>query len=111
MKQIIGAFCTLFILAINVFVCAGVVTASVQTAAAKEYKADAIALIENSNFNPGVVDGCVKQAAAAGYDLRVTNCVYDTDSNIQTAEIVLEYKYSIPVLGLNGIKTTRGIAR
>lgn len=111
MKQITGAFCTLLILTLNVLICTGVITASGQTAAAKEYKADVIAEIENSNFNPNVIKGCMEQAAAAGYDLLVTNCLYDADGDLQTAEVVLKYSYAVPVLGLEGVKSVRGIAR
>ena len=39
MKQIIGAFCTLFVLLLYLFTGAGVLEASSGVAAAKEYKA------------------------------------------------------------------------
>lgn len=111
MKQIIGAFCTLFVLALNMFVCAGVIAASGQAAEAKEFQADVIAEIENSNFNQNVIDGCISQASAAGYDLRLTSHIYDADNNIQTAEVRLSYTYTIPVLGIESSKTVRGMAR
>ena len=38
MRQIIGAFGILFILLANIFVCTGLIGASGQVAAAKEYK-------------------------------------------------------------------------
>lgn len=111
MKQIVGAFSILLVLALNMFICAGVISASGQVAEAKEYKADVIAEVENSNFNPNVIGVCMEQASAAGYELQITNCLYDAYDNIQTAEVLLKYKYTIPVLGLEGIKSTRGIAR
>ena len=48
-----------------------------QIAAAKEYKADVIAEIENSNFNPSVIAACTSQAEAEGYQLTVSDCTYD----------------------------------
>lgn len=111
MKQIIGAFGTLLILLFNIFICIGVSTASGQVAAAKEYKADVIAEIENSNFNPNVISSCISQASAAGYTLEITVCTYDEDSNIQTAEVILSYSYEIPIFGVTETKTTRGFAR
>ena len=49
MKNIISAFTTLFFYLLCVFGAAALLTASAQTAAAKEYKADVIAEIENSS--------------------------------------------------------------
>ena len=56
MKQVIGAFGILFILMINIFVCTGLIGAGGQIAAAKEYKSQVVAELENSNFNPVVID-------------------------------------------------------
>lgn len=111
MKQIIGAFGSLFVLVLTLITCTTVTTASGAAAAAKEYKADVIAEIENSNFNPNVIASCIEQAADAGYELQITSCTYDDDSNIQTAEVILTYNYEMPLFGIYDTKTTRGIAR
>ena len=95
----------------NLSICIGVSNASSVVAEAKEYKASVVAEIENSNFNPFVINGCISQAEASGYELQIINCVYDTNSNIQAAEVVLTYAYSIPILGIYETMTTRGIAR
>lgn len=111
MRQIIDAFSTLFVLMLCIFACIAVGTFSVQAAEAKEYKADVIAVIENSNFNPNVIAGCKAQASAAGYDLEVKSILYDENSNRQVSEVTLTYDCRIPVFGLHGTRTTRGIAR
>lgn len=111
MKHIIGAFSALLILMLNSFLCITVSTVSAEVAAAKEYKEDVIAEIENSNFNPAVIQQCIAQASAEGYRLSVTNCVYEEDNNIQSAEVILEYTYRLPLFGITETKTTRGIAR
>lgn len=111
MKQIIGVFGTLFILMINIFICIAVSNVSSSVAAAKEFKADVISEIENSNFNPNVINACISQAEAAGYELQITSCVYDENNNIQTAEVILTYAYHMPLFGISETKTTRGIAR
>lgn len=109
MKHIVGAFSTLLVLLINITICIGAVTAGSQVAAAKEYKADIISEIENSNFNSHVIEACIRQASDAGYGLEVRN---SADSNgVQTAEVILSYIYEVPVLGISQRKTTRGIAR
>lgn len=75
MRQIIGAFGILFIMMANIFICTGLIGASGQVAAAKEYKSQVVAELENSNFNPGVIDACKKKAAEDGYELEISDCV------------------------------------
>lgn len=111
MKNIISGYAILFAFVCNILICVQVAGASGQTAAAKEYKADIVSEIENSNFNSNVIAACISQAEAAGYHLEVKNCTYDEYLDIQTAEIVLEYSYSMPIFGIKEKRTTRGIAR
>lgn len=111
MKNVITAFGTILILMLNAFCCIAVSNASMTVAAAKEYKADVIAEIENSNFNPNVIAACIAQAQTAGYELQVLNSVYDAEHDIQSAEVILTYSYEIPLFGIAETKTTRGIAR
>ena len=111
MKNVVGAFETLIVLMINLFFCITVANASASVAAAKEYKADVIAEIENSNFNAYVIEGCKKQAEKAGYQLEITNYCYDANYDIQTAEVILRYTYQLPLFGISINETTRGIAR
>lgn len=111
MKHIITAYTTLIVFILNVFICIGISNAEANMTEAKEYKAQVIAEIENSNFNPNVIEACRNQARTAGYELQITNCLYDENYNMQSAEVVLCYMYELPVLGISKIKTTRGIAR
>lgn len=111
MKHIISVFTSLFILVVNIIAVTAMITLSGDVAAAKEYKADVIAEIENSNFNSNVINSCIAQAGQAGYTLQVTNCTYDDLNNVQTAEVILSYSYQIPLFGIVDTKTTRGIAR
>lgn len=111
MKNIIGAFGTLLVLMVNMFMCITVSNGSAAVAAAKEYKTDVIAEIENSNFNPYVIAGCIKQAQECGYQLQVTNYTYDEEKDTRTAEVILTYTYSLPLFGIYETMTTRGIAR
>lgn len=111
MKNIIGAFGTMLILMLNLYMCVLVSNAGLTVAEAKEYKADVVAEIENSNFNPYVIAGCIEQAKKAGYDLQVTNYTYNEVSDIQTAEVILTYSYQMPLFGISASKTTRGMAR
>ena len=106
MRQIIGAFGILFIMMANIFICTGLIGASGQVAAAKEYKSQVVAELENSNFNPGVIDACKKKAAE-----EISDCVYDAWQNMRAAQVALKYHYRIPVLGIYEENITYAIAR
>ena len=111
MKHIIEAFSAVVCIALAAFVSMAILTAGSDVIAAKEYKADVIAEIENSNFNQEVIDACVAQAAAAGYQLTVRDCTYDPYNDINTAEVILTYRYELPLLGISVESSTRGVAR
>lgn len=111
MEKIISAFSTLLLVVLTICGCAAIITVNADVAAAKEYKADIVAEIENSDFNPYVVNQCIAQAQAAGYQLQVSLQTYDEDRNIKTAEVILSYQYNIPVFGISKTHETRGIAR
>ena len=111
MRQIIGAFGILFIMMANIFICTGLIGASGQVAAAKEYKSQVVAELENSNFNPDVIAAVKSSAQASGYVLTVTPGTYDTARDIISAEVELTYTYKIPLLGVEQTRMTKGIAR
>ena len=96
MKNIINAFTTLFFYLLCVFGAAALLTASAQTAAAKEYKADVITEIENSDFNTGVVRQCFLQSEEAGYQLKVT--FFNENSTVATVSQVSQIPY-----GMDGV--------
>ena len=77
----------------------------------KEYKSQVVAELENSNFNPGVIDACKKKAAEDGYELEISDCVYDAWQNMRAAQVALKYHYRIPVLGIYEENITYAIAR
>ena len=79
-------------------------------AAAKEYKADVIAEIENSDFNRDVISSCISQAQSAGYTLTVTPSA-NADGETVSADVILSYDYKMPVFGIEKTHMTRGIAR
>lgn len=111
MKNIIEAFTAVLFIIFFAFAGISVITASSSIMAAKEYKADVIAEIENSDFNENVINTCVSQGADAGYQVEVTPCTYDENNNMRTAEVVVSYEYKLPLFGISGTKSTRGIAR
>ena len=100
MKNIINAFTTLFFYLLCVFGAAALLTASAQTAAAKEYKADVITEIENSDFNTGVVQQCFLQSEEAGYQLKVT--FFNENSTVATVSQVSQIPY-----GMDGVNMAK----
>jgi hypothetical protein len=111
MSQIIRGFGTIFVVILAFVLCLSVNKASAETAAAKEYKADVIAELENSDFNPVVMQACINQAQTNGYELEIKNCQYDENNMISCAQVVLTYTYKIPIIALEQTLQTRGIAR
>jgi DNA-binding LacI/PurR family transcriptional regulator len=111
MKQIVGAFGTVLILVFELLLCVTLSAAAEQAEVAKSYKAAVIAEIENSDFNPTVMAGCIDRAADVGYTLTIQSCVYDEERDIKTAEVTLAYRCEMPLLGIAETRTTRGIAR
>lgn len=111
MGQIIKTYLGLFFLLLMGLVGIGVVTAGVQSAAARNYHADVISEIECSNYNAGVIASCRQQAQDAGYDLKVKTMTYDADGHVMTAEVILGYDYAIPILNLVTEHEVRGFAR
>lgn len=89
----------------------GVVTAGIEVNAARNYHADVISEIECSNFNLNVVNACKIQAKNKGYQLVVTDMVYDIEKNQRMAEVVLSFQYAIPILNLISEHEVRGFAR
>lgn len=111
MKHMITAYGALIVFILNTFMCITVSNATAAMAEAKEYKAQVVAEIENSNFNENVINACITQAQTEGYQISITNCIYDENYNIQTAEVILTYSYNLPLFGISETKTSRGIAR
>lgn len=111
MGQVVKTYLGLFFLLLMGLVGIGVVTAGVQSAAARNYHADVISEIECSNFNAGVIAACRQQAQDAGYGLEVKTMSYDADGHAMTAEVILEYDYAIPILNLTTEHEVRGFAR
>lgn len=111
MRGIIEIYGMVFLMMLTMQAGLSVVTAQERAGQAKRYKAETVAEIENSNFNPSVIAACEAGAVQSGYVLVVTPQTYDYANDIQTAEVVLTYSYKIPLFGIEQTRTTRAIAR
>lgn len=110
MGQVIKIYMGLFFLLLEALTGMGIVSAGVQTAAARDYHSDIMEEIACSNFNEGVMEVCVEQAREAGYEVKIEPVKYDEDANIQLASVTLNYEYAIPVLNLFSKHEIRGMA-
>ena len=110
MGQVIKVYMGLFFLLLEALAGMGIVAAGVQTAAARDYHSDIMEEISCSNFNDGVMEACINQAKKEGYEVNIEPMVYDGESNIQLASVVLNYEYAIPVLNLFSRHEIRGMA-
>lgn len=111
MGQVLKTYLGLFFLLVMGLVGIGIVAAGIEVTAARNYHADVISQVECSNFNAGVISACKNQAKERGYQLEVSELVYDTEENQKMAEIILFFDYSIPVLNLVSDHEVRGFAR
>lgn len=108
MKHVIEAFSVILVMVLNLFLCVNVITVSAEVAAAKRFAADVVAEIENSNFNPRVMENCKLRAGEAGYELEIISGKYGTS---EIARVRLSYPYRIPMFAVAAQKTTEAIAR
>lgn len=111
MKVIIEAYGVLLMLLLTSAAGISVTAAQERTAQAKQYHAELVAELENANFNPNVISACIKGAEESGYTLFVTPQTYDAYHDVTTAEVVLDYSYEIPLLGIKEARSIRGVAR
>ncbi len=100
----------LFFLLLEALVGMSVVTAGVQTAAARDYHSDVMEEVSCSNFNENVMGACIEQAKEAGYQLKIAPAVYDEEKNIRLVSVTLNYEYAIPILNLFSNHEIRGLA-
>lgn len=125
MSQIIKAFTGVFFLLLFVMLGSGIISAQLESARAREYKDAVVAEIENSGFNPNVMNSCIRQAGADGYQLKITvyqegeqaveiNHAGETTAsqfrNVTMAEVVLHYEYKIAFLNYSSSRSVRGYA-
>lgn len=71
MEAIIKSFLGMFFIMLMLAFTTEILAVQLNVVKARQYHASAIALIENSNFNAGVVNECVEKAYEMGYEMEV----------------------------------------
>lgn len=125
MEAFIKGFLGVFIFAMITYLCVGVISAEIDTSQARNYMDNAKQTVAESHFSSDAIDEAGKKAAENGYEMEITvyergmgkrtmsygkagnGAVGDT-SKVNCVEMVMEYPYSIPILGVKNEHTVRG---
>lgn len=107
MAQVVKSFLGLFFLLFLTVLGCGIISAQLTNSYAREFKGAVICELENSSCNQKIVSSCISQAKDKGYELQV---ILHENQGRRLAEVILEYKYEIPILGYKRICETRGYA-
>lgn len=110
MENVIKTYLGLFLTFVAVFVCVGVIGANISASNAVSFHADVVKEIEDSNFAPSVISACISSAESAGYELEIIP-IEDATGRTIMAEVILDYDYNIPFLGIFTQHEKRGFAR
>lgn len=123
MSQVIKSFMGMFFILLLLLLGVGVISAQMDVSDAISYKSDLVAQLENSNYSPEVINGCIEQAVQNGYEISIKTFteggsvkVYTTPSagdttDVVMAEVVLTYPYQIGFLNSVTKHQVRGYAR
>ena len=104
MDTVIKGFLGVFIFAMIVYLSAGLISAEMDTHAARSYMDSAKKEIAESNMSPTVITAVQEQAARNGYQMQITTYVLETDG----VELKMTYHYKIPILGVDQTHMERG---
>lgn len=111
MSQIIKSYLWLFLLIIGVYIFCSCTFANQQVIHAREYHNDILNELECSNLSSSVIENCIS-STLDNTDYNITiNKISDENDTTVAAEVILNYKYKIPLLNIKEDKQIRGIAR
>ncbi|MGN0291898.1 MAG: hypothetical protein ACI4C5_08200 [Lachnospiraceae bacterium] len=125
MEAFIKGFLGVFIFAMITYLCAGVISAEIDSSQARNYMDNAKQSIAESNFSSDAIEEAGTKAAENGYEMKITvyergkgkqtfsygesgNASVGDTSKVNCVEMVMKYPYSIPILGVKNEHTVRG---
>lgn len=125
MEAFIKGFLGVFIFAMITYLCAGVISAEIDSSQARNFMDNAKQTIAESNFSQAAIQEAGEKAVENGYEMEVT--IYDRGIGSRTVsygaagngaagdtkdtecvEMVMKYPYSIPILGVKNEHIVRG---
>lgn len=125
MEAFIKGFLGVFIFAMITYLCAGIISAEIDSSQARNFMDNVKQTIAEANFSRDAIEEAGKKAADNGYEMDITiynrgegsqtisygsagnGSVGDT-KNTECVEMVMKYPYSIPILGVRNEHTVRG---
>lgn len=110
MSQTIKVYLSVFILAVTVLLCISLIGADTGVSNAREYHDSCVRQIEESNMSQSVIDSCKSNASTLGYTVTTRN-ISDESNKVVAVEVITDYKYKIPILGIESTHSLRNIAR
>ena len=124
METVQKSFIGMLFLVLLCVMLTGILSLQIRIGNAHRCHADAVAQIEESNFNASVMEACITDATQRGYERCITlyhsekgttkvtsrELVGDTD-DVYLAEVELRYPCQFRLIGMNEMQTIRGVAR
>lgn len=125
MEAFIKGFLGVFLFGMITYLCAGIISAEMDSSRARNYMDNAKQTIAEANFSSAAIQEAGEKAAENGYEMDIT--IYNRGEGAQTVsygktgngstgdtkntecvEMVMKYEYSIPILGVKNEHTVRG---
>ncbi|MCR5452202.1 MAG: hypothetical protein K6F00_06190 [Lachnospiraceae bacterium] len=100
MENIIKGFLGMFFIVLTAAVGLGLISASIDSAAAERALDKYCARIENSHFSDDVISACCIEASADGRELVIETSSRLGENVISYGEAELRYTFNIPILGI-----------
>lgn len=125
MSQVVDTLLAVAVMVLILFFGMSILQAQTDTSEARSCKDEIVAELENSGYNPAVVNECIRRAKENGYALsvslyrkgkeKVTYTSADVENTAITdaraAEVVLGYTYRLTFFGEGSMHYVRGFAR
>lgn len=108
MDQVFKTGITVFLIFAFLYMGVGIISASIDSAAAEQYTSDAAIQIESYNFSDSIINSCIQNAADKGYTMTITKIDSDGDGHTDMAEIITRYDFSLMI---NNLATDQHIVR
>lgn len=125
MEAFVKGFLGVFLFAVITYLCIGIISAEIDSSQARNFMDNAKQTIAESHFSKAAIEEAGKKAAENGYEMNVilydrgigtrninfgktgNGSVGDTRET-ECVEVVMKYRYSIPILGTENEHTVRG---
>lgn len=108
MKTAIEIMVDFVLLVLFILIAAGFILLHLYEQKARNFHSLAINEIENSHFSKTIEEGLIMEAESQGYALSIREKKMNGEP---MAEVVLEYKYHVPLLQFFDTRRIRGTAR